>query len=219
MLRLTRDLPVGTGHTQASPAIDPHPATNTPTILSDQGKLQVSAQTPEVRQLFQIGTQHMHTPAQDPSFEADYEQTKFAMHPQPAINLKIISNDHENLQDSAQASEALQLLKPETLHMKTPPQNLPFKADQGQAYPEQLSLSTHYKQINSDEHFKQQGGVQTPGAWQASKTHVGSVLIKLQYMLPYRQELGQQQLSDSQGALQKKNFFYQVVLARGGRPQ
>jgi len=187
--------------------------------LSDQSKQQASAQTPEARQLFQIGTQHMHTPAPDPSFEADYEQAKSAMHPQPAINLKIILSDHEKLQDSAQASEAPQIFKPETLHKQTPLQNLPFKADQGQAYPEQLSLSTHCKQINSDEHVKQQGGVQTPGVWQASKTHVGSVLIKLQYMLPYRQELGQQQLSDSQGALQKKNFFYQVVLARGGRPQ
>jgi len=155
---------------QASPALAPQPAIKTTTLFSDQSKQQASAQTPEARQPEQIVTRHMHTAALDHPFEADYAQARSAMHSQPAINLGIILNDHGKLQDNAQASEAPQLFKPETLRKQAPFQNLSFKAEHGQANPEQLSLSTHYKPINAAEHVKQQGGVPTPVAGQASKT-------------------------------------------------
>jgi len=61
--------------------------------------------------LAKLGTPHMHRPARDPPFGAGHEQAKLAMDPQPATNKQIISDDHENLQERAQAPEARQLFQ------------------------------------------------------------------------------------------------------------
>jgi len=183
MLRLAQDLPFGAGHEQANLAMDPHPATNNQIISSDPGKLQACAQTPEARQLFKLGTPHMHRPAQDLPFGAEHEQTKLVMDPKPAINTQIISDDHGKLQESAQTPEALQLLKLGTPHMHRPAQDLPFGADQEQAKPAKHPLSTNNKQINSDDRDKLQECVQTPETRQALKTHGGNAVIKLKCLV------------------------------------
>jgi len=68
MRRLARDLPFGAGLEQAKLAMDPQPDTNKQIISNDHGKLQERAQAPETRQLFKLGTPHMHRPAQNLSF-------------------------------------------------------------------------------------------------------------------------------------------------------